>query len=224
MTALPVELQEIAELARPATLAGERVLPVLPALADLLPARGLIRGAPVAVSGDTATTLALGLAAGPSADGSWVAAVGIPTLGLTAAAELGVCLDRLVLVGDVRSATWPAAVAALVGVVDVVLLGAARASTSDVRKVRSRARESGAVIISVDPQERDASPRRMDPLEPDVWMVARTTGWVGLGQGHGNLTGRQVEVEVGGRRGADRPRKALLWIAPVAGRVEVTGE
>ncbi|MST34224.1 hypothetical protein GHK86_16030, partial [Acidimicrobiaceae bacterium USS-CC1] len=47
-----------------------------------------------------ATSLALTLAAGPSRAGSWVAAVGVPCLGARAAAELGVDLDRLVLVPE----------------------------------------------------------------------------------------------------------------------------
>ena len=47
---------------------------------------------------------------------------------------------------------------------------------------------------------------------PDLVVGGTTATWVGLGQGHGRLRGRQVEVAVSGRRGADRPRRALLWL------------
>ena len=46
----------------------------------------------------TAAALALALAAGPSAGGSWAAAVGMPDLGLVAAAEAGIALERFALV------------------------------------------------------------------------------------------------------------------------------
>ncbi|MBA2496786.1 MAG: hypothetical protein H0V33_06755, partial [Acidimicrobiia bacterium] len=97
------ELAALAERVRPTVLAGEQVLPVLGALDGLLPG-GLRRGSSLAVGVGRAgrpggaTSLALAVAAGPSAAGSWVAAVGVPSLGLAAAAGYGVDLDRLVLV------------------------------------------------------------------------------------------------------------------------------
>jgi hypothetical protein len=110
--------------------ARDRRLPVLPAFDPLLPATGLRRGTTVAVGaapGVTgATSLALALAAGASQAGSWVAAVGLGSLGLVAAAELGVALDRLVLVADPgRERTgWASVVAAMVDGFDVVLVAA----------------------------------------------------------------------------------------------------
>src|SRR4029453_14259220 len=73
------------------TLADERLLPVVPVLQPLLPGHGLRRGTTVAVAGSAA--LALALVAGASAAGSWVAAVGLPDLGIVAAAEAGVALE-----------------------------------------------------------------------------------------------------------------------------------
>src|SRR5215217_8670975 len=64
------------------TLADERLLPVAPALEPLLPHPGLRRGSTVAVTRSAA--LALALVAGASAAGSWVAAVGLPDLGIVA--------------------------------------------------------------------------------------------------------------------------------------------
>src|SRR5918993_940204 len=84
------------------TLADERLLPVVPALQPLLPGGGLRRGTPVAVTRSAA--LALALVAGASAAGSWVAAVGLPDLGILAAAETGIALERLALVPTPGSA------------------------------------------------------------------------------------------------------------------------
>src|SRR4051794_34023563 len=104
-------LQEVAAHARPVALAREHVLPVLEPLQPLLP-DGLRRGSTVAV-GD-ATSLALVVLAGPSAAGSWAAAVGVSNLGLAAAAELGVALDRFVVVADPPREAWSTVVATLV--------------------------------------------------------------------------------------------------------------
>ena len=139
------DLRELNNQARPVSLAGERVLPVLPALEGALPDAGLRRGSTVAVSGGS--SLALALLAGPSAAGSWCAAVGLPSLGLVAAAELGVVLERFPLVAR-PGADWSAVVAALLEAVDVVLLcPPPHVRTDDARRLIARARERGAVLI-----------------------------------------------------------------------------
>ena len=99
------------------------------------------------------TSLALALAAGASQAGSWVAAVGLGSLGLVAAAELGVALDRLVLVDDPGRdrAGWASVVAALVDGFDVVLVAAGSAGSrpADARRLVARVRERGAVLVAV---------------------------------------------------------------------------
>lgn len=103
-TDTPDALDTLAERVRPTTLARDQRFPVLPPLEPLLPGAGLRRGSTVAVGvapgGTGATSLALALAAGASRNGSWVAAVGLGSLGLVAAAELGVALERFVVVAD----------------------------------------------------------------------------------------------------------------------------
>ena len=88
-------------------LAGERLLPLVPALAATFPAAGLRRGATVVVDAGAdaqgAVSLALALAAGASAAGSWCAVVGVPDLGPVAAAELG----RIVRPGGIVVAAHP---------------------------------------------------------------------------------------------------------------------
>ncbi|MDQ4071247.1 MAG: hypothetical protein M3203_17525, partial [Actinomycetota bacterium] len=80
----------------PLALAGDRVLPVLPPLEPLFPGRGLRRGSVVTVTGST--SLAVSLLVAASSQGGWCAAVGLPSLGLAAADELGVSLERFPLV------------------------------------------------------------------------------------------------------------------------------
>src|SRR5947209_19071245 len=88
------DLREVADRARPVALAREHVLPVLEPLQTVLP-DGLRRGTTIGVR--QSTSLALALVAGASTEGSWLAAVGVSSLGLAAAAELGVDLEHPVV-------------------------------------------------------------------------------------------------------------------------------
>ena len=205
-----IRLAEVAERARPVALAREQVLPVLPALETLLP-DGLRRGSTVAVAGSTA--LALALLAGPVQAGSWVAAAGVSSLGLAAASELGVALDRLVLVADPPADVWSTVVATLVDAFDVVLVRP-RARANDARRLAARARERGAVLVVL------GGPDGAWPEAPEVRLAITASEWVGLGDGHGHLRARRVRVEVDGRRGAARQRRADLWLPAPSGGVE----
>jgi hypothetical protein len=208
-------LAGIAEEVRPTTLAGERRLPVLPALEPLVPGGGLRRGSTLAVDGPAATSLALATAAAASRDGAWVAAVGFSSLGLLAAAELGVALERFVLVAAPADepGTWSAAVAALVDAFEIVLLRAShRVGVRPARRLAARTREREAVLVRV------GSPDWPEPA--DVTLEVTGAEWEGLGEGHGHLRARKVTVLGGGRRDAARPREAQLWLPSVDGEVE----
>jgi hypothetical protein len=206
----------VVERVRPVTLAGEQVLPVVAALEPLVPS-GVQRGSVVAVTGGGAagaTSLALALAAGPSAAGSWTAAIGFPSLGLLAAAELGVSLERLALVAAPEPGTWGTVAATLVDAFDVVLVGgSSRRRTGDVRRLVARARERGAVVVPVGGAAAG--------FEPDVRLMVVESVWEGLGRGHGHLAARRVVVEATGRRGSARPRRAELWLPDREGAIRV---
>ena len=104
----------------------------------------------VRVEGVAAASVALALVAGPSAAGSWTAVVGCPDLGLAAAAEAGVALERLALVAEPAPDEWAGVVAAFVGAVDVVVMGPThRVRTGDARRLAARARERGTILIQV---------------------------------------------------------------------------
>jgi hypothetical protein len=190
------------------TLADERLLPVVPALRPLLPGRGLRRGTTVTVSRSAA--LALAVVAGASAAGSWMAAVGLPDLGIVAAAETGIALERLALVPTPGARAWPAVVAALLDAVDVVLVRSpARLPPAQARRLAARARERGAVLV----------PLGAWPEPADLRLAVTTSTWTGLGQGHGNLRARRIEVLATGRGAATRERRVLLWLPSADGAI-----
>jgi hypothetical protein len=190
------------------TLADQRLLPVLPALEPLLPQPGLRRGTTVAVTGSAA--LALALVAGASAAGSWVAAVGLPDLGIVAAAETGVVLERLALVPAPGVRAWATVVAALLDAIDVVLVRSPPGLPSaKARRLTARARERGAVLVPLGPWSEPA----------DLRLAVTASTWHGLGQGHGSLHSRVVEVVATGRGAATRERRALLWLPSPDGAI-----
>ncbi|MGE3621052.1 MAG: hypothetical protein AB7L84_11380 [Acidimicrobiia bacterium] len=219
-------LDELAVRVRPVTLAREQRLPVVAALAGLVPHGGLRRGTTVAVgatAGATgATSLALALAAGPSAAGSWVAAVGLGALGLAAAAEMGVALERTVLVAAPHPGSWAEVVAALVDGFDLVLVRPVRGiRPAEARRLAGRARDRGAVLVQV-------ADRGSGPLPPgDLVLRVVASSWEGLeavhgegaGGGYGHLAARRVTVAAGGRGEASMPRQADLWLPGRDGRV-----
>lgn len=195
----------------PVVLARDRVLPVVDALGPLLP-NGLRRGSVVAVEGGVgATSLAVTLAVATSAEGSWVAVVGVPWLGLEAIAELGVAQERLLVIPEVPRESWAAVLAVLVDAVDVVLMAAPRITSGEVRRLTARAREREAVLV--------AMPRTSWP-GAEVRLSVGRSWWRGpTGDGAGRLVARKAEVVCGGRGAAARERRTTLWLPGPDGRV-----
>jgi hypothetical protein len=198
--ALP-ELREIAGRVAPVALAGEQRLPVLPVLEGLFPRKGLQRGTVVAVS---SVSLALALLAAPSGEGSWTAVVGVPSVGMLAAEELGIDLGRCALVPE-PGLTWPTVVAALLDAIDVVVLRppVGRVRAPDARRLAARAKERGAVLIVL------GAPS-VWPEGPDVRLTVTSSQWSGLGQGHGALASRRLGVSSTGRGAAVRERRVSV--------------
>lgn len=176
---------------------GEREpLPVAEPVSSLLPG-GLKRGTVAVVSGST--SLLLALAAEASRAGSWLAVVGMPHVGVVAAARRGVDLGRLALVPH-PGAQAAAAVAACVDGMDVVIVGRSLAlAEADRRRIAARVRERGAVLLSADPW-------------PGARLELSVEGmrWSGLGAGDGRLRDRDVIVAVRERSGAVRRMQVRL--------------
>jgi hypothetical protein len=194
---------------------GERTLPVLPELRTLLPAGGLRRGSTVAVGRPAplgtastdrlapfgATTVLLALLAAASAAGSWCAVVGLPALGLAAAAELGVALDRLALVPE-PGPDWPAVVGALLDGIDVVAVappGPVSAALGS--RLAARARQRGSVLVPYGQWS-----------GADIVLQTPGGGWRGLGEGWGRLSRRGLVISRRGRGAAAHPRQVTLWL------------
>jgi hypothetical protein len=207
--ALP-DLRRLGAKVKPTSLAKERLLPVTPALQEILPAGGLQRGSTVVVDArqaSGATTLALELLAGPSVGGYWCAVGGFLELGVAAAAERGIDLARLVLVPFLGSQDrWTQVVAGLFDAVDVVLLiPRAAVRPSDARRLAARSRDRGSVLIVLDHRANWSGPS-------DLRCTVTRSEWSGLSRGHGLLAARRYELEVSGRGAAARPRRAPLQL------------
>jgi hypothetical protein len=214
----PTSLPDVARLTRPVTLARDQVVPTVAALAALLPDGGLPRGSTVVVEGSgAATSLALAVAAGPSAAGAWVAVVGRPDLGLAAVVETGIAADRLALVAEPPDDQWATVVAALIGAVDVIVVGPShRIRTGDARRLAARARERGTVLVQAGGRR---APSSAPGLDADLRLTVLESRWQGIGAGHGHLQARRLTVEATGRRRASRPRRAELWLPDAQGHV-----
>ncbi|WP_310376510.1 hypothetical protein [Catenuloplanes atrovinosus] len=205
----------LAQLVRPASEMDEsgahRLLPVAPELSGLLPNRGLRRGSTVAV--DTArpasggTSLMLALLAEASRAGSWCAVVGVPALGVLAAAEAGIVLERLALV-PYPGPEWPTVVAALIDGVDVVVAAAPDGvSTVVTDRLAARARQRGSVLVTYGAW-----------TGADVTLQVTGGAWDGLGAGHGRLTRRRLTISATGRGAAARPREIRVWLPSASDR------
>jgi hypothetical protein len=201
-------------LIRPMALAHERLLPVLPALAGLLPEGGLRRGSTVLVGqgdlGQGATSVALALMSAASAAGSWCGVVGLADLGLVAAAEAGLDLSRVTLVPHVATAQWATVVSVLIDSVDVVLASPpSHLRLGDARRLTTRARERQAVLIAMGSW----------PEGADLRLRVEGSRWHGPGAGEGRLVRRRVEVTTNGRGAAARPRRQVLWLPAEDGAI-----
>lgn len=212
-------------------LGSQRVLPVLPELRGLLPGGGLRRGTTVGITTRGITTrgaatrgaatrvtatrgavreeasacttsLLLALLVEASRAGSWCAVVGLPALGVAAAAELGVALERLALVPD-PGPDWPAVVAALLDGFDIVAAatGPGVVSPPLAGRLAARARQRGAVLVPCGPWP-----------SSDLTLTATDAVWHGVEAGRGRLRGRRLTVVARGRGAATAPRSTQLWL------------
>jgi hypothetical protein len=211
-------LEDRAAGPRPAAEPGAdgRVLPVGAPLATLLPGGGLRRGTTVAVAGTVgATSLVLALLAEASAGGAWAGVIGRPDLGLVAAAEAGVALERLALV-PYPGADLVAVTAALLDGLDLVVVAGRVLHGSDRARLAARARQRGAVLLPL-----GAWPGA------DVELTCEQGRWRGVGAGSGDvgrLRTRRVCVRLRGRGVAPAGRSARLLLPGVAGRLAVDVE
>jgi hypothetical protein len=190
----------------------DRLLPVAPELAALLPGGGLRRGSTVTVtpgavtSGTSSLLLALLAEASTAA---WSAVVGMPGLGALAAAQAGVALERLALI-PYPGPEWPAVVAALLDGVDVVVVAPPGPVTGRLAsRLAARARQRGGVLLPYGSGWEGA----------DLTLTAERGVWEGLGTGRGRLRCRELTITARGRGAAGRPRHVRVRLPGPAGRL-----
>ena len=171
---------------------------VPPPLAPILP-EGLRRGGTTVVTGST--SLVLAVLAHACAGGAWAAVVGQPTIGLLAAAQAGVSLDRLAVVPR-PGLEAPTVVAALLDGVDVVVVGPEAALTdTDRRKLSARARDRGSVLLST-----------VDWPGAGVVLTVESGRWTGIDAGEGRLRTHEIRLLRTGRGSAAVPRTLDLTL------------
>jgi hypothetical protein len=200
----------VAAIPRPAAgeVSGAAALPVLPALRELLPRGGLVRGSVVSVA--EFGVLCLALLAGASADGAWCGIAGVPEAGILAAAQLGLDPERTLLVPDPGDA-WPEVAASLLDGCELVLLRPPRQPAAQIR-TRLEAilrRRRGVLLIA--------------GSWPGVPVRLRVTArrWAGLGDGHGRLRACLAEVMADGRGEAAMQVTRWLWLPAEDGTITV---
>jgi hypothetical protein len=186
--------------------AEEDLVPVLPALRPVLPGGGLRPGSVVCVDGPGAGSLGLALIAGACQDpsspgGGWCAAVGLPEFGVLAAAGMGADPARLLLVDDPGD-RWPDVLATLFEAVGLVLVRLPeRLAPGVARRLTALARKHGCVLAVAG-----------DWAGAQLRLRVDTTEWTGLGDGHGQLTGRRAHVIAEGRGAAAQGRETWIWL------------
>lgn len=184
-----------------------------PAFTELLGTPGLRRGSTVAIStvGHAGVTaLACSLIAQASTEGAWCAAVGMADLGVVAAAELGVALDRLALVPRPGSKLAPI-VAALLDGCDVVL-APADTSVAELRRLTARARERRSVLVVLSGSLAVASFPRPVAEGVDVRIEVAGSTFGGLAPGTGRLAHRYIDVVATRRSATPRTLRASFWL------------
>ena len=193
-----------------------RSLPVCDALAPVLGDGGLRGGVVVACEGPAAVSLAMATASAASCAGAWTAVIGFPDIGLAAAAEAGMVLERLVCIAptdpvDAAAVPWPDVLAAAVDGFEVLIVGPllGRLPAAVVRRVLARAATRHVVVVAVD----------APAFGGDVVLGTGEVAWHGIDDGHGVAAGRRAVVCASGRR-VPRERRASLMLPSAAGCAE----
>ena len=173
-------------------LAVWRTLESLPGLSGVIQLR---TGEAYAVDSHS---LATALVAGPSQAGEWIAFVGVSDLGLEAAAQFGIDLERTVVVprpGDL----WLSVTAGLLDVATVVVVKPPVPVTAQqAERLKSRLRLKDAALLCLGEWPRS-----------DATLTITESSWLGLGRGHGRLRARRVVVSI---REGGPARQVPLWL------------
>jgi hypothetical protein len=158
-----------------------------------------------------ARSLVLALLAEASTSGAWSVVVGMPGLGALAAAQAGVCLERLALVPH-PGPEWTSVVAALLDGLDVVVVAPPGPVPGRLAsRLAARARQRGSVLMPFGRWE-----------GADLTLSSGPGVWEGLGAGQGRLRRRELTLTARGRGAAGRPRQVRVRLPDATGRLAGT--
>jgi hypothetical protein len=167
------------------TRLDDDAFPLLPLMRGLLP-RGLRRGTVYSVTGST--SIALALVAAASQQGEWCGVLAVP--------------DRLVWVSDPGD-RWMSTVGSMADVLGLVIVTTPRrVSDTEASRLTARLRQTRSTVIVLG-----------DWPQPESRISVAASSWTGLGDGHGILIDRHIEVEVRQGQGAGVPRRSRLHFA-----------
>ncbi|MEV0269797.1 hypothetical protein AB0H43_13545 [Hamadaea sp. NPDC050747] len=180
-------------------LRPEPELPIAAELRSLLPWTGLRRGTVVAVHSSALALLAL--LGEASKNGAWISFVGFPHLGIAAAAEAGIVLERVILVPQ-PGAKWLEVMAIMLDGTQIVVAPVPPGGVTDAqaRTLAARARQRGSVIVPFGPGWPGA----------DLTIERTAARWQGLAMGHGRLRWMEADYVTRGRGSAMRPRRCTI--------------
>ncbi|AZI57808.1 hypothetical protein EH165_06250 [Nakamurella antarctica] len=217
-----IELRRRLAETAPVVAVEPSVLPVPDALAGLLPGGGLPKGGIISLvvddddqAGAGTTSLLFSLLAGPTKP--WSALVGLPDLGMQAAAELGVDLARVVLIPN-PGVDLLQVLSVLADGVDLIAVASYHgplASPARLRVLSARLKQRGTVLVAMG-----------DWAGADLTLSVSVAAWGGLGTGHGRLRDRELVVRLRGRRAQGQFREVRILLRSEGvegnGRVHIT--
>jgi len=173
-------------------------LALAPEVGQLLGREMLDRGQWILCQGQGAVSLAAVLLGAATQQGSWLAVLATPTLGVEACRELGVDLRRMIAVDADLTVPmqWAERLVACSDGCDLVMTTMpARVPDRIWRSVSQRIRRNKTVVVGLDP---DLSANDLSGV--DLRCEVIDAMWEGLGRGTGRLVARRLEVEVTARR------------------------
>jgi hypothetical protein len=217
-------LTAIGERLRPSILARDELTPVLGAFYGAFGSAGIRQGSTVVIESAGpagATSVALALLAAATTAGRWCAVVGLSSVGLVAATELGLCLDRLAIVPEPSSRPAKVLAALLEGCDIVLVAGWAYPNLGETRRLAALARERRSILLPL--RVGPSGPLGRWPEPPDVALRVVGSRPVGIGQGEGRLSSRLVEIETTRRRASPRTVLHTIWLPSPDGSV-VSGD
>lgn len=205
----------------PLVFAKDLVLPVPDVFQQVLPGSGLQRGWTTRIEGFAAgRAFAWALLSEVTRTGGWIAALDVAGIGLLAASEVGLSIERVLVVTSSDSDGWTEAMSALIGSVDVIVFGTPqhRVTPSMHRRLSSRCRERGTVLMELGTRS-NSRQSRDSSVQADVTFGVSPVEWKGIGEGHGRVEARTLRVTTSGRRSPGKPRSGLFCVPDIDGIV-----